>query len=245
MKKTLKNTLMMALSIAALSSCTKTGDGCGRVTFSLEELTDIVEVTKSSVSDYTTLPSASDFTVTIKSGTTTVWTGLLSAYDASTSYNAGNYTAEASYGAEGEEGFDKPYFTGSKSFAIEGAGTTSVSIPVKLGNSILKVSCSDAFTTYFPEYSFTVTTGSNNVISFPKGESRAAFIDAYKFTVAGTMTTQTGSSTSFSKEYTSGIEPATCYTLKFDVGNVGNVTITITFNDTVETVDLGSVELNS
>ena len=47
----------------------------------------------------------------------------------------------------------------------------------------------------------------------------------------------------FSKDY-SNLNEATAYTFNFDVTNVGGATITIKFNDTVETVELGDHELN-
>lgn len=242
----MKQTAVMFLSVLmALSSCRKDEMSSGQIELTLDGAFEITEVTKSQISDYTGLPSASDFTVTIKDGRSSVWTGLLSQYDPAMKLASGSYSAEASYGTEGEEGFDKPWISGSRAFTVSGGQTTSVSIPVKLSNSIIRVECTDQFRNYFPEYSFKVTTGSNTVIDFPKGETRAAFIDAYRFRVDGTMTSQSGTSKTFSKEYSSGIEPATCYTIRFDVTNVGRLTISVSFNDTLETVDLGEVELNS
>ena len=237
--------IMAAAAIAALASCSKADETAGAVSFALEQQTAVADVvTRSYVSDYTTLPSASDFTITLKSASSTVYSGPLSGYDSATKLDAGNYSVDASYGTEGDEGFDKPYFTGSKSFAVQGGETTTVSIPVSLANSIIRVTTTSAFSNYFNDWTFTVTTGSGNSISFPKGETRAAFVDAYRFTVAGTMTSQSGTVSTFSKEYSSGIEAATCYTIGFDVSKVGGISVTITFNDTVETVDLGTVELN-
>ena len=40
------------------------------------------------------------------------------------------------------------------------------------------------------------------------------------------------------------VEVATAYTFRFDVSNAGGTSITIEFNDTVETVELGDCELN-
>ena len=80
-------------------------------------------------------------------------------------------------------------------------------------------------------------------MDFPKGESRAAFMDAYKFTVSGEMTNQNGVKSNFTKEYTN-LSEACCYTLSFDVNSVGCSSITISFDDTTETVDLGNIDLN-
>ena len=40
------------------------------------------------------------------------------------------------------------------------------------------------------------------------------------------------------------LEPATCYTLSFDVTGTGGSSISITFDDSVETVNLEDIELN-
>lgn len=239
------NKIVLALSaLAVLASCLKTEDS-GMVSFALSADQDLIEVTKSSVGDYTALPASSDFRIVVKNSSSAVlWDGLLSEYDPLTKYAVGNYTVEATYGTEGEEGFDKPYFAGSKSFAVTGGNTTTVSIPVKLANSLVKLECTEAFRNYFTDYSFRLSTGSNTLIDFHKEETRAAFIEAYRFSVSATMTSQSGTPTSFTKEYSGGIEAATCYTLRFDLANVGGVSVTITFNDSTQTVDLGEVELN-
>ena len=80
------------------------------------------------------------------------------------------------------------------------------------------------------------------MVTFTKDETRAAFVDGYKFTVEGTLSSETATQT-FTKDF-SNLDEATAYTLTFDVSNVGGSTITITFDDTVEEVALGNVELN-
>ena len=47
----------------------------------------------------------------------------------------------------------------------------------------------------------------------------------------------------FEKEYT-GLDEATAYTINFDAPTVGGSTITISFNNNIEEVDLGEFELN-
>ena len=67
-------------------------------------------------------------------------------------------------------------------------------------------------------------------------------MDGYKFNVEGTLTGEMKTST-FTKEYTN-LDEATAYTFIFDAGNVGGATLTVKFNDTVETIELGDYELN-
>lgn len=260
--------LIGALILFVAASCTKNQvEGYGSVSFALDNNVEIVEQTRSQsenedeneneskVSDYTTLPLAEDFTITIKGVSVTYeWTGKVSEWDSTTKLTAGNYTVEAAYGSLEEEGFDKPYFYGTANFAVKAGDTIAVPITVSLGNTIIKVSYSEYFKKYFTDYSFKLTRDNAEVVVFAKDETRGAFIDGYKIKVEGTMTGEqlienedgefVPKTFSYSKEYTN-LNEATAYTLAFDVNNVGGATLTITFNnDTVVTVELGDIELN-
>ncbi|MBR5492143.1 MAG: DUF4493 domain-containing protein [Alistipes sp.] len=237
--------LIGALILLVAVSCTKNQvEGYGSVSFALDNNAEIVEQTRSNVSDYTTLPSAENFTITIKNASgEQSWSGLISEWVSSPiQLRAGNYTVEATYGSIEEEGFDKPYFYGTASFAVTGGQTTNVPITVSLGNTIIKVSYSDNFKAYFSDYTFKLTRDNTEIAVFAKDETRGAFIDGYKITVEGEMTGEL-KTFSYSNEYTN-LEVATAYTLAFDVDNVGSATLTVTFNDEVETVELGDIELN-
>jgi len=241
MKRLIASTLALML---LLPSCKK-DEGYGSVSLGLGSFGDVVEVTRSAVGDYTKLPPASDFILSIlNSSSSEVWSGKLSEFPESMTFKAGNYSVSATWGNEGEEGFDKPMFSGEQSFAVSGGKTTEVSVPVSLANCLVKFSCTESFRNYFPEYAFSLTTGSGTVIPFAVGESRAAFVEAYKFTVNASMKSQTGETKTFTKEYPS-LSPATCYTVNFDVTNSGGFKLTVTFDDSMETVDLGDVELNN
>ena len=247
--------LIGALILFVAASCTKNQvEGYGSVSFALDNNVEIVEQTRSQsesedeneskVSDYTTLPSAGDFTITIKNASNEeVWSGQISEWVSSPiKLPAGNYTVEAAYGSLEEEGFDKPYFYGTANFEVIAGETTEVSITVSLGNTIIKVSYSEMFKKYFKDYSFKLTRDNADIVVFAKDETRGAFIDGYKIKVEGTMTGELKTFT-YSNEY-SNLAEATAYTLAFDVNNVGGATLTVTFNDTVETVELGDIELN-
>lgn len=238
-------TIFSVLALIAAVSCTKSQtEGDGRVAFEVSSNQTVVDiVTRSNVSDYTTLPSAGDFTLTILDGASAqVWTGKISEWDSTTPLLAGNYTVKATYGNLEEEGFDKPFFTGSQTFAVKGGESTSVSIPVALGNTIIKISCSEYFKKYYSDYTFKLTRDGADIATFVKDETKGAFIDGYKIKVEGTLTGEMKTYT-FEQEYT-GLDEATAYTINFDAPTVGGSTITISFNDTVETVELGDYELN-
>ena len=129
------------LGVFAAVSCTKnqTSD-CGQVSFDILSDSDIIEVTRSNVSDYTDLPSKEDFDIVIKDASAaSVYSGKISGWDSSRMLPSGNYTVNASYGSLEDEGFDKPYFYGTANFAVFGDNITSVSVPVSLGNTVIKV----------------------------------------------------------------------------------------------------------
>ena len=140
------------------------------------------------------------------------------------------------------EGFDKPFFTGTADVTVKGGEQTSVSIPVSLGNAIVRMTFTEAFNNYYPDYTFKLSRDGQEIAVFEKGETGAAFVDPWKFKLEGTLIGEMKTST-FSKEYSNLLE-ATAYTFNFDVTNVGGGAITIKFNDTVETIELGDHELN-
>jgi len=239
-------TALWLAAILALVSCTKDKNALlqGKLTFDVEG-DYMVADTKSKVSDFTALPGKADFTLTIKdSEGKTFWTGKLTEWSSETQIPSGNYTASAEYGAEGTEGFGKPWFVGSKSFAVSGAKQTDVVIPIALGNTIVRISTTAMFDNYFTDYTFTLVTGNGSKIDFVKGENRAAFVDAFRFRVNGTLTTQGGSIVTFAGDEYPSIEEKTCYTISFDAPNAGGATVNVSFNDTLETVSLGELELN-
>lgn len=237
-------TIFSVLALVAAVSCTKSHEeGNGRVVFEVSSNQTVVDMTKSNVSDYTTLPSTGDFTITIFDGTSAqIWSGKISEWNSETPLLAGNYTVKASCGNLEEEGFDKPFFTGTQTFAVKGGDSTSVSIPVSLGNTIIKITCSEYFKKYYSDYTFKLTRDGSDIATFVKDETKGAFIDGYKIKIEGTLTGEMKTYT-FEQEYT-GLDEATAYTINFDAPTVGGSTITISFNDTVETVELGDYELN-
>ena len=243
MKKLLTITALAA--VMAMAGCSRDQQPQGSLSFSVQALDQVADASRSQLSSYVTLPSTADFILAITDDSgASVWEGKLSQWNSSTALPAGNYKVKATYGSPDEEGFDKPAFEGEKGFAIQGGQQTSVAITVKLVNCLVRTEFTTAFKNYFKDYSFTVSTAAGTNISFPRTETRAAFMDAYRFTISGSMTNQYGASLTFPAKQYSDLEAATCYTVKFDAASTGGLTVQISFNDTVETVDLGEVELN-
>lgn len=234
-------TLFGVLTLVAAVSCAKQSAASGQVTFEVSSNQAVADVTKSNVSDYTTLPSVADFTISV-SGEEFNWSGKISEWNPAIALLAGEYSVTASYGDLEDEGFDKPFFTGSQTFTIKGGEQTAVSVPVSLGNTIVRMTFTESFNNYYPDYTFKLTRDGVDLATFVKGETKAAFIDPYKFTLEGTLVGEM-KTVNVKYDYTY-LNEATAYTFNFDVTNVGGAAITIRFNDTVETIELGDFELN-
>jgi hypothetical protein len=234
-------TLFGVLALVAAVSCAKQSAKSGQVTFEVSSNQTVADVTKSNVSDYTDLPSAADFTISV-SGDEFNWSGKISEWNPAIDLMVGEYSVTASYGDVEDEGFDKPFFTGTTDFTIAGAQTAEVAVNVSLGNTIIMIGCSENFRNYYKDYTFRLTRNGSDIVTFARDENKAAFVDGYKFTIEGTLVSETRTYT-FSKDFAS-LDQATAYTIMFDASNIGGASITITFNDTVETVDLGDIELN-
>lgn len=236
----------MSAALAALTilaACSKQSGTEGNVRFALDQQSNLIDVsTRSSVGDFTALPPASEFTVKISDEQDNITP--VSDISAPVTLAAGKYTATASYGSLSDEGFDKPCFKGEQSFTVTGGSTQNVTINVKLAGCIVRFSFTESFTNYFTDYTFTVTTGGGTEISVPKSETRVIFMDAYTFKLSGTLTSQSGTTQVFAEKEFKNLEPATCYTVKFDASNVGSNSITISFDETTIDADLVEVDLN-
>ena len=237
-------TILGVMVLALAFSCTKNHtEGKGQVSFVLSSDLEIADQTKSNVSQFTTLPSTGEFTISITDASSApVWSGKLADWDPATNLQAGNYMVTATYGSIEEEGFDKPYFTGSANFSVAGEQKTDVKITFSLCNTVVLVKCTDNFKNYYQDYSFKLSRNNSEIVTFVKDDARGAFVDGYKFTLSGTVISPTKTQT-FSKDYTS-LHEATAYTFLFDASNVGGTSITVTFNNNVETIELGDLELN-
>lgn len=238
-----KKLLIPAAILLAAMSCSK-DKGSGGITFDVFSDVVLEDAVKSNVSEFATLPASDDFKIAIKdAGSQKVWEGKLGDWSPATVLSVGAYSVDASYGEATEEGIGKPCFVGSTNFSIEGGATTTVKIPVELGNCIVKIVCTDKFKNYFTSGKFTIKTGNGSEFDLTKDSSSAIFMEAYKFTLSGAFLNQGGKQQNFEKTY-EDLEAGTLYTLKFDASNIGGLTVTITFNDNVTTVDLGAIEIN-
>ena len=127
-------------------------------------------------SDDVTLPSVDDFSLKIYRGNDLkgVW-DKFNEYQNTLIFPIGNYTAEAYYGDIEIEGWESPYFYGSKDFTIKDQETTEETITCTLQNTQVGILYSESFKNFFESYSVKVTSSLGNVVSFNPAEKRTAY----------------------------------------------------------------------
>ena len=251
------NKIMSVLLLLAAFGCSKVdekGMNTGFVSFSVSSDNALTEMTKSSVSDYTSvMPAYQDFILTVRDADSAVaWSGKVSELTGTLQLTSGNYTVTASYGDVTEEGFDKPCFIGSASFSVEGDKTVEVEVPVRLANSVVKFTCTESFRNYFRSCSVSLKGSSDNTFSFAYGsgsddfgtsnQTRGVFVENWQVEVTGVFST--GSKNyNFSRKYTN-LEAATVYSINFNITNTGGAVVEISFAEDLETIELEDIELN-
>lgn len=235
----LKTTLAILASAAILWSCSEDkseAERYGTIQPQLRTSTEVAVVTKALVA-----PAQNAFALTLASadGSYTQSWASIDDYPVNMQHVEGSYTATASCGSPEEEGFDKPCFAGSKSFAVTGNATTPVVIECALANTGINVAYTEVFKKYFATYSATVTSSTGSEISFAGDESRTAYVKPGDFAVKVSYAKSNG--TTGSKSYTvTGVEARQLYNITFNVndGAVGGASISIVFNSDLPSKDL-------
>ena len=243
----LKYTLAVLLTLG-LVSCSRKGEEA-RACLSLNVSTcdALADAVKSNVSQWVPLPAPEDFILTLWNGDNReVWKGKLEQWNTLNALLCGPYSVEASYGQDAGEGPGKPYFRGVHSFVLKSdTPLQSETVTVALANCVLRYEFTDAFKKCFSAWNFTISTGSQNIFNLTETVSEPIFIDAFKFTLTGTIVGQNGVTATFGPMVYEDLKPATCYLLRFDASRSGSVaTLAISFDDSLEEVVVGEIELN-
>lgn len=240
-------TIFAALSIMALTltACNKNSNRSeGHIRINATSSFDITDIsTKSNLNEFCTVPAVGDMTLQlIDQDNFVAFDDLFKNFDPNVSLLTGNYDAFLTYGSEDEEGVDKPRMHAHAEFSVESEKLTTVNMEAKLANSIIKIVCTEAFKQYYSNASFTVTTGSANKFVISDGQS--AFLEPYRFQITGKMKKQQNIDATFTYICDMSLKPACCYTITIDTSNTGSNTVSITFDNSVQTVDLGEVDIN-
>lgn len=161
--------------------------------------------------------------------------------EANSTLPTGAYTLEAYYGSENDEGFEKPYFYGAAEFHIYDSETSNPEVLISLSNSMVSVTYSEAFKNYFSAYTTTLQSEAGVPVTFSQIENRPAYLKSGEIAITINATKTTGTQISLQPASIKA-KAKTYYNVTFDVngGNVGDATLTITFDDatTLEPIEI-------
>lgn len=153
-------------------------------------------------------------------------------------FKAGRYTMSASYGTEGEEGFEKPHFSGETQLNVVADETTVVSLTASLTNSMISVEYTEAFKSYMTSYSASLAGKS---ITFEAGETRPAYVNPGEVALNVYVTKPNGKSATLNAA-NFAVQPRHHYHVTVDVneGGVGDAVLVVEFDDMldIETVEI-------
>ncbi len=193
------------------------------------------------------VPSVGEFTVLVlRDGAEILRFDRFSEYSGEVELPKGSYSLSAYYGDKEREGFDLPYFEGTKEFTITTGESTRVDLECMLANSIITLEYSDTFKEYFSKYNTTVKTASGNSFLIASDEERYAYVKPGKISATMDLTRQGGETGSESLKLqvvnNESVEAKKHYNFKFDV-NAGGEMLEISFDDNValQPIDINTI----
>lgn len=241
-----KNYLMLlALAALGLSACRSdesTPSGGGYLSVRVAANNEVVSASSRAEGDG--VPDAGDFSLSItkENGELVSKWDKFSEYDAeSTVVPVGTYTVSASYGDATTEGFDGLSYAGSATANVTEGETTDVTIDCTINKSRVSISYTDAFKSYFSDYSAYVSSSRGSKIDYTADETRAAYFVPGNLDVYLNVTRPGVSAPVTLKVKTLAAEVKHEYRLTMDV-DAGTSTLNVVFNDDPENTQ--NVEFN-
>lgn len=241
-----KNYLMLlALAALGLSACRSdesTPSGGGYLSVRVAANNEVVSASSRAEGDG--VPDAGDFSLSItkENGELVSKWDKFSEYDVeSTVVPVGTYTVSASYGDATTEGFDGLSYAGSATANVTEGETTDVTIDCTINKSRVSISYTDAFKSYFSDYSAYVSSSRGSKIDYTADETRAAYFVSGNLDVYLNVTRPGVSAPVTLKVKTLAAEVKHEYRLTMDV-DAGTSTLNVVFNDDPENTQ--NVEFN-
>lgn len=217
--------------------------GEGRITLHLTadpSVTDAAPSTRAD-GDLFAVPSAGDFKVRLSKSDGSydrTWNSLAE-FSAEESFPTGAYTLTAFYGDSETEGFEAPWFVGEERFSVLEAQSSEVEVTARLANSLVSVTYTDAFRSYFRSWSARLHSEGHSYVDYPAEESRPAFIAPGNVDLSLDLVRPDGKSVTVQPASFAAVA-ATHYHVTVDVnsGNVGAAQLEIRFDDSLTLEDV-------
>lgn len=200
---------------------------------------DAVPLTKSGAA--TKVPDSDELSLTLTKADGTFadkWSSV-SEFPVDRQFAIGAYTLEAAYGTPESEGFDAPYFYGVADVHIIEGETTEATVTAKLANTMVSMDYTEAFKSFFKEYSGQLHAAGGDYIEMTADETRPAYLRTGNVTVTLSIVKQNGLSATVEAASFEAL-PQHHYHLTLDVNNgeTGEGALVVRFDDSVVQEDV-------
>lgn len=243
--KLIYGVLSSALLIAAGSSCSDDynpgGGTSGKINPQLDLDVNAITSRSTSAGRDASPVSVNDLKLRLSStdGSFVKEWNSIADFDNNELFKVGTYTLEAIYGDVEDEGFEKPYYYASTQLTVKENKVTQVSMNAQLTNSMVSIATSEAFRSYFTNYSFQAHAEGGDYVNFTSTETRPGYLRPGKVTVTTDVTKPNGLSATLEAAVFVA-EPKHHYTVTVDVNNgqAGDAQLVITYDDMLSQEDV-------
>lgn len=163
----------------------------------------------------------------------------IAAFPTDQAFESGEYTLQAFYGNETDEGYGKPYYSGTTSFSVKPGEVSEPSVTATLANSMIDVKYTDAFRNYFSDYTTSLHSEGYSQIELSNQIDDAVYIHPGNVKVTVAFTKPNGQSATVQPaEFVAEARHHYHITLDVNNGQVGDAQLLIKFDDSVVTEDV-------
>lgn len=243
--KLIYGVLSSALLIAAGSSCSDDynpgGGTSGKINPQLDLDVNAITSRSTSAGRDASPVSVNDLKLRLSStdGSFVKEWNSIADFDNNELFKVGTYTLEAIYGDVEDEGFEKPYYYASTQLTVKENKVTQVSMNAQLTNSMVSIATTEAFRSYFTNYSFQAHAEGGDYVNFTSTETRPGYLRPGKVTVTTDVTKPNGLSATLEAAVFVA-ESKHHYTVTVDVNNgqAGDAQLVITYDDMLSQEDV-------
>lgn len=233
-----------ALTLASCSEENPWGqDGTGGIKLHLTtnaEVENTIPVLRSS-GTAPDVPDVADFAITLtKTSTSEVREfASIDEFNAASNFPSGGYVVSADYGSLDNGGFGNPCYHGEATVTVLDGRTAEASITATLASSMVSIQYTEAFKTYFKDYSASVHTEGHDFIDYPATAVDPVYIAPGEVGLTIHVTNQSGKTADLQPaSFTAEAAKHYSITMNVNNGNVGQAQLEIIFDDTLDKEDV-------
>lgn len=155
-------------------------------------------------------------------------------------FRPGEYVVEAFYGSADAEGFDCPYFYGSRSVNLVAGTTTQVAVECRLANIGIVIKFDPQYADVLQDISATIHSAGGGYVDYPSTETRTAFVNPGTVSLFLDVTTAAGTRAEFLAATVSNAHAGMLYEISIgcETTQNGDPQLSISFDDRISTDDI-------